>query len=54
MAYRLLVKDKLLHAICRLQSLLKGQLQNLKDLPVPEFLELQDIDVDLLASLQSL
>ena len=52
MAYRLLVKDKLLHVICRLQCLLKGQLQNLKDLPVPEFLELQDIDVDLVTSLQ--
>ena len=52
MAYCLLVKDKLLHVICRLQSLLKGQLQNLKALPVPEVLELQDISVDLVTSLQ--
>ena len=52
MAYRLIVKDKLNHVICRLQSLLKGQLHNLKDLPVPDFLELQDMDVNLLASLQ--
>ena len=51
MAYRLIVKDKLNHVICRLQSLLTDQLHHLKDLPVPDYLVLQDMDDKQLASL---
>ena len=52
MTYRLVVKDKLHHVINRLQSLLTGQMHHLKNLPVPDYLELQDMDDKQLASLQ--
>ena len=52
MTYRLVVKDKLHHVINRLQSLLTGQMHHLKNLPVPDYLELEDMDDKQLASLQ--
>ena len=49
--FRLLVKEKLLHIITRLQSLLGSQWQHVSPLPVPEVLHLNDMGVDVVTSL---
>ena len=49
--FRLVIKEKLLHVMTRLQSLLASQWKNVSPLPIPDMLHLNNMASDVVASL---
>ena len=49
--YRLVIKDKLLHIITKLQFLMTSQWKNVNALPIPDNIQLNNVASEVVASL---